>query len=77
METTFREEINKGYETLANMRAINALLDVRNYITKEIGKLEYKNISELEYCEMSSKLNTLKDTEEQVNLLIKQYSVKE
>tara|TARA_R110000868_G_scaffold177798_3_gene416922 strand:+ start:3464 stop:3709 length:246 start_codon:yes stop_codon:yes gene_type:complete len=73
----YMETLDREYGVIANMRILSELLDIRNWIIKEVSKLEYKSLDEFEYCSVSSRLDTLKEMEEIINNRIKHNSIKE
>jgi hypothetical protein len=78
METLEKEtELSKGYDVITQMRVVKELLGIRGWISGEINKLEYKGVSELEYCEQSSRLKALQEFEEVISAGIKHNSIKE
>lgn len=78
METLEKEtELSKGYDVITQMRIVNELLGIRQWVDKEISKLEYKDLNEYQFCQMSSRLDTLREVEEIINAGIKYNSIKE
>jgi len=78
METLDKETtLEKGFDTIASIKIVNELLGIRKWISGEINKLEYKELTELQYCESNARLTCLQEMEEIINLGIKHNSIKE
>lgn len=71
METTFEQEKSKAIDILLNTRELSTLADIKNYVTRQKDELDYKNVSEYQYCSLSSRFDTLTEIENLINEKIK------
>lgn len=71
METTFEQEKSKAIDILLNTRELSTLLDIKNYVTRRKDELDYKGVSEYDYCKQEGRFDTLTEIENLINEKIK------
>lgn len=68
------EGIEKSLDLLCNIRELSTIMDIKNHITREKDKIDYKNIDEFQYCALKSRFETLEELESILNEKVKTLS---
>lgn len=71
METTYEQQRDKMVDNLLKLREMSTLVDIRAYVTSKKDELDYKGISEYDYCKLEGRFETLKEIEDLINEKIK------
>ena len=67
---TFKEEVDKADNTIAKMKVLEYLTDIKSWAIREDNKINAEGIDEYGYIAAESRSLTLKDCQNEINQLI-------